>query len=389
MDQTDFDVIVVGGGIAGCATTLSLMRSAPDATFALIDNANPARFKIGESLPGESRRFLHYLSPSIAERLDQNIAKGVHTRSRVNASVWQSRDLQETPASIDPSGESWHINRASFEEDLRAYVRSVCNNGSTTSSKLINANFKSVLRNSDGWTLVVRSESGEEHTLRAKWLIDASGRKATVAQKLGAKTVKADSLIAFYTVFSSTDVDPDYRTLVEATETGWWYSSQLSDQKRVVVFHTDDCDAPAKVARRLEGFMDLLHADTVHVSKIITDIDYRPMAGSNMSYPQCTAAGSSFLSPYGDKDSQWCAVGDAAIAFDPLSYQGMITALHMGCTVGIMLARQLSPSTELRESFNFDSIKNIFDTVRDDYEQKKQLHYARSIYDGEFWARRK
>ncbi|KAF8752401.1 Tryptophan halogenase [Rhizoctonia solani] len=235
------------------------------ATFALIDNTNSTRFKIGESLPGESRRFLQYPSPSIAQRLEQDTATGIHAHCTANASAWQSQDLQETPATTNPFGKGWHLNRAAFDEQLRTCVRSLCGDGIAVSSKVINANFKSVLRTSNGWTLVVRSESGEEHTLRAKWLIDASGRKATVAQKLGAKTVRLDSLIAFYTVFSSTDVDPDYRTLIEATETGWWYSSQLSDQKRVVVFHTDDCDAPAKVARRLDGFMDLLHADTAYI----------------------------------------------------------------------------------------------------------------------------
>ncbi|KAF8688487.1 Tryptophan halogenase, partial [Rhizoctonia solani] len=216
------------------------MRSAPKATFALIDNTNSTRFKIGESLPGESRRFLQYPSPSIAQRLEQDTATGIHAHCMANASAWQSQDLQETPATTNPFGKGWHLNRAAFDEQLRTCVRSLCGDGIAVSSKVINANFKS-------------------------WLIDASGRKATVAQKPSAKTVRLDSLIAFYTVFSSTDVDPDYRTLVEATETGWWYSSQLSDQKRVVVFHTDDCDAPAKVARRLDGFMDLLHADTAYI----------------------------------------------------------------------------------------------------------------------------
>jgi hypothetical protein len=135
--------------------------------------------------------------------------------------------------------------------------------------------------------------------------------------------------------------------------------------------------------------MDLLHSDTVHISKIITEVDYRPMADAQMSYPQCTAAGSSFLSPCGDKDDQWCAVGDAAVAFDPLSSQGMITAIRMGCSVGVMLARQVSSGTKPGESFDLDSIHDIFERVQKDYERKKQYYYAHSMYGGEFWTRRR
>jgi len=39
-------VIIVGGGIAGCATALSLAKSNPTASFLLIDDAQPSSFKV-------------------------------------------------------------------------------------------------------------------------------------------------------------------------------------------------------------------------------------------------------------------------------------------------------------------------------------------------------
>lgn len=71
---------------------------------------------------------------------------------------------------------------------------------------------------------------------------------------------------------------------------------------------------------------------------------------------QCTAAGSSVLEPYasweGGSEGEfgegrgWCAVGDAALAFDPLSSQGIITALDAGAFLGARLAQTLSASPE-------------------------------------------
>jgi len=137
------------------------------------------------------------------------------------------------------------------------------------------------------------------------------------------------------------NVDRDHRTLIEATENGWWYSSQLSDGKCVVVFHTDDQDSSSKRARKQEGFLDTPQ-ETAHISQTIEDVDYRVISDANC--PRCIAAGSSYLEPFGDEGDQWCAVGDAAVAFDPLSSQGMITALRMGDSLGIVLAEELEYS---------------------------------------------
>lgn len=211
-----------------------------------------------------------------------------------------------------------------------------------------------------------------------------------MTSKLGAKTVKLDGLLAFYSVFSSTDTDQDRRTLIEATETGWWYSSQLADHKRVVVFHTDDCDPAAKAARKQADFLEMLHKETTYISQTIHDVDYRPMSGTGINYPRCTAAGSSFLMPFGNQEDRWCAVGDAAIAFDPLSSQGMITALRMGCSVGNMLAKQLSaPSTLSEDPIDLESVNRLLEETRKDYEQKKQYFYNQAMFGGDFWQRRR
>jgi len=134
-------------------------------------------------------------------------------------------------------------------------------------------------------------------------------------------------------------LDGDHRTLIEATETGWWYTSQLSNNTRVVVYHTDDIDPSSKRARKREGFLELLHNDTTHISQIMIENDYCLLLDSN--FPRCTAACSSYLEPSADEIACWTAVGDAAMAFDPLSSQGMITALRMGCSVGKMLGRNV------------------------------------------------
>lgn len=183
--------------------------------------------------------------------------------------------------------------------------------------------------------------------------------------------------------------------MIEATEDGWWYTSQLANQQRVVAFHTDDCDSAAKRARHRDGFLDLLLQTTTHISEIVELNDWRLLSGQGQAFPRCTAAGSSFLEPLGNERERWCAVGDAAVAFDPLSSQGIITALRMGCSVGIMLSKQLqlSESPDIDKpaeagSIDLSSVQRVYAQVREDYEKKRRYFYDQSMFSSSFWLRR-
>jgi flavin-dependent dehydrogenase len=202
--------------------------------------------------------------------------------------------------------------------------------------------------------------------------------------QLGAEIVKTDSLLAFYSLFSSPGEDTDNRTLIEATESGWWYTTRLPNGTRVVVYHADDDDPSSKLARRQEGFLDLLHNHTEHISQIILEFEYS--MDPNARFPRCTAAGSSCLQPICDEANGWCAVGDAAMAFDPLSSQGIITALSLGCFIGDEIAKRVSKKDRSKE---FLDISDNFRKVHEKYEKEKKYFYDLvQQFEGEFWKRR-
>ena len=171
--------------------------------------------------------------------------------------------------------------------------------------------------------------------------------------------------------------------MIEATESGWWYTSQLPHNKRVVVYHTDDDDPTAKSARKIDEFLGLLHDQTTHISSIILGRNYDLVPGAK--FPRCTAAGSSILDPICDEAERWCAVGDAAMAFDPLSSQGIITALNAGCFIGEVLAKRIAEPDQVGS----DSIPDYFETIGTKYEKEKRYYYRQSRFDSEFWAKRR
>ncbi|KAH9476373.1 Putative FAD-dependent oxidoreductase LodB [Psilocybe cubensis] len=375
--MTVYQVAIIGGGVSGCATALSLCRNLPEVSCLVIDNANPLMFKIGESLPPESGRILQYLDPSLTDSLSRMVSRGEHTVCTGNASAWSSPILEERHAIMNPFGHGLHLNRAAFDELLRNSVRDVGSRKRSASAFTI-ATFKGVRKGSDGiWNIEIDVD-GEKDLVRAEWVIDATGRKASVATKVDSRINSRSPLLAFYGIFISESYeevqgnDNDRRTLIEAAIDGWWYSSLICHNPctRIVVFHTLPTHPSAKSSRRSAGFLDQLQASSTHISDIITKWDYRLQKG----YPCCTAAGSSTLDRAYNSSQRWAAVGDAAMAFDPLSSQGMMTALEMGTYIGLQLAQRLSK--EITDDEFDRNLGETYAQVQAEYEKNRTYYYS-------------
>jgi flavin-dependent dehydrogenase len=56
----------------------------------------------------------------------------------------------------------------------------------------------------------------------------------------------------------------------------------------------------------------------------------------------------------------WLAVGDAALSFDPLSSQGILTALYTGMEVGLTLLAQLSGNADAVARYRY-RLANIYE----------------------------
>lgn len=184
--------------------------------------------------------------------------------------------------------------------------------------------------------------------------------------------------------------DNDHCTLIEATPDGWFYTSQVPTPSpeyttaRVVAFHTHPNHLAAKRARRLDGFMKLVQSSTTYTSSLLQKSQYE--LSSSGAFPVCTTAGTSYLDKPYDMEERWIAVGDAAMAFDPLSSQGMMTALEMGYCVGTLLGARLLHAADKYTGGDVDvadvyvreamGLEQVFQSVRDEYQQHRAYYYT-------------
>jgi hypothetical protein len=97
--------------------------------------------------------------------------------------------------------------------------------------------------------------------------VDATGRASALARAQRVKRLSYDRLVGMVASFSDpgSAQDEDGRTLVEAVESGWWYSARLPDSRIVVAYMTDTDLLRKAKGQLLTHFRHLLKTSGVRV----------------------------------------------------------------------------------------------------------------------------
>jgi flavin-dependent dehydrogenase len=214
------------------------------------------------------------------------------------------------PFIISPYGHGWHLDRRRFEHRLigRATEAGVQRR---TNTRVVSAERNGV------WRL----QCDDGGTVEAPYVLDATGRAGWFAHRAGARRVVDDVLVAAV-AFLDAQGEPgrDSFTLVEAVEEGWWYTAVLPGARLAAMFVTDPAVVAPRYATSLDGWRALLEAAPRTRERV---------AGYALAEPpRIVDAGSARLDTVaGD---HWLAIGDAAMALDPLSSHGIASALATG-----------------------------------------------------------
>ena len=365
-DKDLYDVIIIGAGVAGCASAIALKQIDQNLNVCLIERSGEESHHqaIGETLPPQVSQLLHQL-----ELWDQ-FKSCNFLPSYGSSAAWGSEQLHQNEYLFSPYGYGWHLDRNLFNRLVReaALARGVTirYGSSLTSCEKGNA----------CWALEVYSARSGSATVQAKFVIDASGRKADFASRRGVDKLKEDKLVGIYHFFTRGKAsDLGQGSCVETVPRGWWYSAGLPNDQWVVGFMTDSDIAREESLNDHSAFLKQIQATRFTQNRI----DLLSAQGA----PRLVAANTQRLQQV--VGSQWLAVGDAASTYDPISSSGIFKALAMSRFAAFAAMDSLRgiPGGQ----------KKYADIIAQDYQsylQKKRQYYAEEtrFSDQPFWQRR-
>ncbi|MDM0105524.1 tryptophan 7-halogenase [Variovorax sp. J22R24] len=357
------DVVIVGAGPAGAAVA---RRMALDGRqVVLIEASRFERPRIGESL-----------SPDIQPEL---LGLGVRGRflalrslpSWGTRSIWGEPSAQARSHLTSPWCSGWHVDRTAFDQMLAEAARDA-------GVQWIEACRVGAVRH-DGGAWCVHAGG---HVWRSRWIVDATGRSARIARAIGARRMRFDSLVGIAAVCPDASTTERHHLLVEAVEEGWWYSAPLpgDPQPATIAMLMTDGDLCARGGlHRPQGWRRAM----AHSVATRCRVD-----AAACGAPQVHLAHSHrLLRPKAPAPGPWLAVGDAALAVDPLSGSGVLRALRQAREAAVAIGEAIERPAHA------DELIASFDAARDnectDYLVERAQHYAiEQRFESPFWRRR-
>jgi flavin-dependent dehydrogenase len=301
-----FTVVVAGGGPAGIAVALAL--KAANLEVLVIERSAYCTSRVGEHITPDGRG-------ALCELWAGHLADGAgHMKCFGVRSAWGSPALDRTDYFFHPFSFGLNLSRPQFDAHLANLARQQ-GISVETRSKCVDAR-----RTVDGWQIEVVSD-GRRHRVVADFIVDASGRSASFARSQGSRLIALDNQIAivgFLRAFRGAAVQGEETILIEASDTGWWYSAPLNNARCVCMFVTD-ADLLESGKDPVQSTWRLRLAQTRYMRSLV---DAFPLVERMVV---CSARTQRLNKVAG---RGWLAVGDAAMAFDPLSSQGISKGLR-------------------------------------------------------------
>jgi flavin-dependent dehydrogenase len=299
---TSYDVAILGGGPAGCATAIELARDGR--RVLVLERSHYDDLRVGETIPPQALPWLRRLGVTDA------FATVAHLQAPRVVRQWEKPVLLADPLAFEAQSHGWHVDRPRFDALLAEVAEragAVVRRGAVALS--------CHRQNDDVWQLQFEAE-GRHLDVGARWLIDATGRRSWLLRRLGVRPRALDRLVGLLDYGGPRGLD-DLSLFVEGTSLGWWYSAPLPGGRSVAAFMTDGDLIPrdrpgvasfCREQRARSELMSRLHRPATSVRTVVARTVW---AGT-------VAAG------------RWLAVGDAAMAFDPLFGLGICQALASG-----------------------------------------------------------
>ncbi|KGO94648.1 lysine-epsilon-oxidase maturase LodB [Flavobacterium subsaxonicum] len=359
------DVLIVGAGPAGTAAAISILRYSK-LSVVIIENSAFESVKVGEQVSSSIFDILNYIDIK-----KDDFEAGCFLPGYGALAAWGNDNLSSRYSITSAYGESYQLNREKFDMHL---VEKAVKMGAVI---LPRSRCTALHQTQDNhWEAKVTHEVKGNMLITSKYLIDATGRQSAICRQLGLEATKTDQLVgvgAFVHFEAGRKLMQEI--YLESVPYGWWYCSALPDDKMNITFFTDADIVKQMQLHKIENWNALL-AETKFIKKLIQGSQSDERLWTRNAFSQITGT---YSKP------NFLGVGDAAVAFDPISSMGIGFALTSGCQ-----GAKAIMDFNLGVASSITTYQNDLATAYRDFTNIKTQYYSKEQRwaDAPFWSRR-
>lgn len=177
----DFDVAILGGALSGGATAIQLLQREPTLRVLIVEKSADLGRRVGESTVEISSYFLGRVLGLTDHLIEHHLVKQGLRYWFANEKTHTVADCSEIGPKFNVRVPAYQIDRAVLDEEV---LRRAVKAGATLRrpAKVVG---KVQLQTGGTQRFTLRGEDGTEETIRARWVVDASGVAALLARQQG------------------------------------------------------------------------------------------------------------------------------------------------------------------------------------------------------------
>lgn len=179
MDDFSRDVVIVGGAFSGAATALLLRRRMPEARILIVEKSEAFDRRVGESTTEVSSCFL-------AKTLGLSTWLGHHQLNKQGLRMWFARSADEAFDECAEIGAKYNSRLGGYQVDRATLDEHLLAEAVSAGCELWRpAKVTKLDLPGGGGNAAEAAVNGESRRVQARWIVDASGKAATIPRHLG------------------------------------------------------------------------------------------------------------------------------------------------------------------------------------------------------------